>query len=107
MDGERKNGRRGNALATSSNVTARCSRPVFAANGVKRKEKGRRVCAAGEKASARYVRCTRRDARPPTVSCVAEERRRDARARPRTTEDVETTPGVDDDDDDDDDQDDK
>lgn len=74
--------------------------------GAKGNEKGRRVLSR-VKSVARYVRCTRRDARPPTVSCVAAERRRDARARPRTTEDVETTPGVDDDDDDDDDQDDK
>lgn len=58
----------------------------------KKARKDRRVSRI--KIVSTFIQCARRDARPPTVSCVATERRRDARTRPRTTENVETTPGV-------------
>lgn len=73
------------------------SMDLFSGKGGRRTEKkkarkDRRVSRI--KIVSTFIQCARRDARPPTVSCVATERRRDARTRPRTTENVETTPGV-------------
>lgn len=92
--GKRKRPPKTRLLAIEINLS-RFTRQISSLKGGGQKKKARKDSSrVTNKNCSTFIQCARRDARPPTVSCVATERRRDARTRPRTTENVETTPGV-------------